>query len=163
MSPVGFAFDSLEQVMEEAHKSAATTHDHPDAIKGAQAIASAIFWARHDRSRDYIKTQIQEQFGYDLSFTLDQIRPFYTFNKSCPGSVPQAIKAFLESSDFEDAIRKAVSLGGESTAIACMTGGIAQAFYKSIPEHLIVNARRLLKPSLLQVIDTFAATFDCQR
>lgn len=162
MSPVGFAFDSLEQVMEEARNSAATTHDHPDAIKGAQAIASAIFWTRHNRSKDCVKTQIQEQFGYDLSFSLEQIRPSYTFDKSCPGSVPQAIKAFLESSDFEDAIRKAVSLGGESTAIACMTGGIAQAFYKNIPEHLTVNARHLLKPALLQVIDTFAVTFGCQ-
>lgn len=159
VSPVGFAFDSLEKVMEEAEKSAAVTHNHPEGIKGAQAAASAIFWARQGENKGYIKKQVESLFSYDLSPTLDEIRPTYTFDVSCQGSVPQAIIAFLESENYEDAIRKAISIGGDSDTIACITGGIAQAYYKVIPEHIILGVRGLLDQDLLKVIDEFADKF----
>ncbi len=161
VSPVGFAFNSYEQVLEEAEKSAAVTHNHPEGIKGAQAIASAIFWARMGKSKDYIRTHIETSFGYDLSSTLDEIRPAYEFDVTCQGSVPQAIIAFLESDDYEDSIRKAISLGGDSDTIACMTGGISQAYYKTIPADIITNVRALLDADLLRIVDAFADRYGC--
>lgn len=110
--------------------SAMPTHNHPEGIKGAQAIAMAIFLARTGKSKPEIKTYITYQFQYDLEFTLDQIRDTYTFNETCQGSVPQAIVAFLESHDYESAIRNAVYLGGDSDTLACMSGGIAAVFIK---------------------------------
>lgn len=161
VSPIGFAFNSYEQVMEEAEKSAAVTHNHPEGIKGAKAIASAIFWARMGKSKDYIKEQIEARFSYDLSPTLDEIRLAYEFDVTCQGSVPQAIIAFLESNDYEDSIRKAISLGGDSDTIACMAGGVSQAYYKEIPANIITNVRSLLVPDLLRIIDTFADRYGC--
>lgn len=159
VSPVGFAYDTLEMVMEQARRSAEVTHDHPEGIKGAQATALAIFWARTGRDKSYIKEQIENLFGYDLSPTLDEIRPGYGFDETCPGSVPQAITAFLESNDYEDAIRKAISIGGDSDTIACIAGGIAQAYYKYIPEYIITEVRARLYPDLLAIIDEFTAKY----
>ena len=136
VSPVGFAFDSLEEVLAEAKRSAEVTHNHPEGIKGAQAVAGAIFLARTGKTKGEIKRYIEEQFSYDLGEPLDEIRPYYTFDVTCQGSVPQSFIAFLESSDFEDAVRKAVSLGGDSDTMACITGGIAQAFYGGVPNHI---------------------------
>src|SRR3954452_22362604 len=133
VSPVGFAFDTLEQVLEQARSSAEVTHDHPEGIKGAQAVASAVFLARTGQTKEQIKGLVEATFGYRLDTPLDEIRPRYEFQVSCQKSVPQAIRAFLESDDFEDAVRKAISLGGESDTLACMTGGIAQAFYGGVP------------------------------
>ncbi|MCR4394493.1 MAG: ADP-ribosylglycohydrolase family protein [Dehalococcoidales bacterium] len=155
VSPVGFAFSSLEQVLQEAEKSAAVTHNHPEGIKGAQAIAASIFLAKSGSSKEEIRQYIENTFNYDLRQTLAEIRPHYYFNETCQGSVPQAIIAFLESTDYEDAIRKAVSLGGDSDTLACMTGGIAQAFYKDIPVHIIKRVRALVPDSLLEIIDEF--------
>lgn len=134
VSPVGFAFGTIDEVLDQAKRSAEVTHDHPEGIKGAQAIASAIFLARSGNSKEQIKGYIESQFGYDLDTPLDEIRPRYCFEVSCRGSVPQAIRAFLESDDFERAVRLAVSLGGDSDTLACMAGGIAQAFYGGVPE-----------------------------
>lgn len=136
VSPIGFAFDALDVVLQEAQRSAEVTHNHPEGIKGAQATASAIFLARTGHQKDSIKSYIETTFGYDLGSTLDQIRPTYRFDVSCQGSVPQAIIAFLESTDFEDAIRNAISIGGDSDTIACITGGIAQAFYGGVPQEI---------------------------
>ena len=133
VSPVGFAFTTLNSVLEEAGKSAEVTHDHPEGIKGAQAVALAIYLAREGYSKDAIRDYVEENFEYDLHRTLDEIRPDYDFDETCQGSVPEAIIAFLESNDYEDAVRKAVSLGGDSDTQACIAGGIAQAFYKKIP------------------------------
>jgi len=155
VSPVGFAFTSLEEVLREAEKSAAVTHNHPEGIKGAQAIAASIFLARSGESKEQILRYIEDTFGYNLHQTLDEIRPKYRFDETCQGSVPQAIIAFLESSDYEDAIRKAISLGGDSDTLACMTGGIAQAFYKKIPRHIIKQVREILNNDLLAVVDEF--------
>ena len=155
VSPVGFAFKDLETVLQEAEHSAAVTHNHPEGIKGAQAAAAAIFIARQKKDKDEIKNYIAIHFNYNMEQTLEQIRPHYRFDVSCQGSVPQAIIAFLESKDYEDAVRKAVSLGGDSDTIACITGGIAQAFYGRIPSYIEQRVRSMLPSELLQIVDDF--------
>jgi ADP-ribosylglycohydrolase len=159
VSPVGFAFNTIEEVLKEAKRSAEVSHNHPEGIKGAQAAASAIFFARQGRSKKEIKDYIQVNFGYNLERSLDEIRPVYKFDVTCQGSVPEAIIAFLESENFEDAVRKAVSLGGDSDTIACIAGGIAQAFYRVIPEEIIYNTRKRLNVELLKVIEEFNGRF----
>ena len=133
VSPVGWLYPTLEETLETAEITASVTHNHPEGIKGAQAIASAIFLARNGVDKREIKRFITESFDYDLDRRLDDIRPTYTFNETCQGSVPEAIIAFLEGNDYEDVIRKAVSLGGDSDTIACMAGGIAEAYF-GMPE-----------------------------
>ncbi|MEA3307295.1 MAG: ADP-ribosylglycohydrolase family protein [Elusimicrobiota bacterium] len=155
VSPIGFAFDSLEEVLSEAKKSAEVTHNHPEGIKGAQATASAIFLSRTGKSKNEIKEYIEAKFKYNLDRTLDEIRPGYKFDVSCQGSVPEAIISFLESSDYEDAIRNAVSLGGDSDTIACITGGIAQAFYKGVPNLIIEKSRKKLTKRMIKILDEF--------
>jgi len=159
VSPVGFAFGTLEEVLEEAKRSAEVTHNHPEGIKGAQAVASAIFLAREGAKKERIKHFVEDSFGYDLSRTLEEIRPVYTFDETCQGSVPDAIIAFLESDSYEDAIRKAISIGGDSDTIACMTGGIAQAYFKHIPDHILRKVRELLEPELLRIVDLFTPKY----
>jgi ADP-ribosylglycohydrolase len=155
VSPVGFAFNTVEEVLDEAERSAAVTHNHPEGIKGAQSTALAILMARQGASQAEIRKEISSRFNYDLSRTLDQIRPEYTFDVSCQGSVPEAIIAFLESKDYEDAIRKAISLGGDSDTIACITGGIAQAFYGGIPEVIAEQGKSFLPNEFIQILEDF--------
>jgi ADP-ribosylglycohydrolase len=159
VSPVGFAFSSLDMVLREAKKSASVTHNHPEGIKGAQAIAAAIFLARSGENKKQIRKYVEDSFNYDLQQALDEIRPDYWFDETCQGSVPQAIIAFLESNDYEDAVRKAVSLGGDSDTLACMTGGIAQAFYKEVPGYIVQKTRKMLDDKLLAVLDEFENRF----
>ena len=159
VSPVGFAFESIDAVLEEAERSASVTHNHPEGIKGAQATALAVFLARKGEEKDSIKTEMEKRFDYDLSRTLDDIRPEYRFDVSCQGSVPESITAFLESKDFEDAVRKAVSLGGDSDTMACIAGGIAHAFYRKIPEDIVANVRERLPAEFLEVIDRFSEMY----
>ena len=160
VSPVGFAFNSADEVVDEARKSAEVTHDHPEGIKGAQATALAIYRARSGGSKEEIRKEIQERFTYDLSQKLDEIRPTYSYDVSCQGTVPEAIIAFLESESFEDAIRNAISLGGDSDTLACITGGIAQAFYNDIPGEIETAVRARLPDEFLQVLDTFERTYN---
>jgi ADP-ribosylglycohydrolase len=160
VSPVGFALSALEAVMKEAKRSAEVTHNHPEGIKGAQATASAIFLGRQGESKEGIKKFIEDRFGYDLGRTLDEIRPGYRFDVTCQGSVPEAIIAFLESRDYEDAVRNAVSLGGDSDTITCITGGIAQAYYKSIPSVVIETVRDILPAEFLKIADDFNEAFE---
>lgn len=137
VSPVGWVFQTLSETEAVAKLTAEVTHNHPEGIKGAQVTAAAIFMARNLATKNEIKTYIETTYGYDLSLSCDQIRPTYQFNESCQGTVPEAIIAFLDSVDFESAIRLAVSLGGDSDTLACITGGIAEAFYGmsySLPE-----------------------------
>lgn len=134
VSPVAYAGSSLEEVERLAKWSAEVTHDHPEGIKGAQAVAAAIFLAKEGKSKDEIRSYIEEKY-YDLDFTLDEIRPSYRFDVTCMGSVPQAIECFLEADDFEDAIRNAISLGGDGDTIAAMTGAIAEAYF-DIPDEI---------------------------
>jgi ADP-ribosylglycohydrolase len=159
VSPVGFAFNTMDEVLAEAKRSAEVTHNHLEGIKGAQAIAAAIFLARKDESMSNIKNFIENNFGYSLHQSLDEIRYYYYFNETCEGSVPQAITAFLESNSFEDAIRKAISLGGDSDTLACMAGGIAQAYYKIIPPYIIKEVKNRLHPELLAVVEEFNSTY----
>lgn len=128
VSPVAWVATSLEQAETLAKWSAEVTHNHPEGIKGAQAIAIAIYLARMGKSKAEIKDYIEKKY-YNLDFTLDEIRPHYEFDVTCQGSVPQAIQCFLESVDFEDAIRNAISLGGDGDTIAAMAGAIAEAWY----------------------------------
>lgn len=130
----GWFFDTLEETERVAGISAAITHNHPEGIKGAQATAAAIFLARTGASKEQIREYIEKTYGYDLHKTWAYWHPIYEWDSSCQGTVPQAIIAFLDSEDFEDAMRKAVSLGGDSDTLACITGGIAEAYYKEIPK-----------------------------
>jgi len=155
VSAVGFAFDDLQSVVEEAKKSAEVTHNHPEGIKGAQATAVAIYMARKGQSKEQIKAAIAKSFGYDLDRTIDAIRPIYIFNESCQGTVPEAIIAFLESTDFEDAIRNAVSLGGDTDTLTCITGGIAEAFYGGVPKDIAEKAMTYLPPLMQDVVKEF--------
>jgi ADP-ribosylglycohydrolase len=133
VSPVGLACATPGTVLDEARKTAEVTHNHPEGVKGAQATALAVLLARHGEPKSAIKREIGRRFGYDLNRTLDEIRPEYRFDVSCQGSVPESIIAFLESDSFEDAVRNAISLGGDSDTMACIAGGIAQAFYREVP------------------------------
>jgi ADP-ribosylglycohydrolase len=155
VSPIGFAFDTFEETLAEAERSAAVTHDHLEGIKGARATAAAVFLARIGESKDAIRGYITGTFAYDLSRTLDEIRPVYCHVESCQETVPEAITAFLESDSFEDAIRKAVSLGGDSDTLACITGGIAEAFYGGVPPAIRAEVERRLDPRLLTVVEEF--------
>ena len=152
VSPVGWMFDSLEAVEHHAAISANVSHNHPEGVKGAQSVAGCIFLARHGASMPDIRTYVEQRYGYDLSRTLDEIRPSYYHIETCQQSVPEAIIAFLESTGFEDALRKAVSLGGDSDTIAAIAGSIAQAFYGDIPEHIVAEALPRLAPALLDVV-----------
>jgi ADP-ribosylglycohydrolase len=155
ISPVGFAFETLEDVLEKARLYTEITHNHPEGIKGAQAAAAAIFMARTGGSKGDIRRFIEDTYHYDLSRTLDEIRPGYGFDVTCQGSVPEAIIAFLESTSYEDAIRNAISLGGDSDTQACITGGIAQAFYGGIPKHIEDAALAILDNHLRSVAVQF--------
>lgn len=151
ISPVGYAFDTLEQVLQKAAEYTETTHNHPEGIKGALATAAAIFLARTGQSKQQIKQYVESNFGYDLSRSCDQIRPHYLFNESCQQTVPEAICAFLDSTDFENALRLAVSLGGDSDTLTCITGGIAQAFYGGVPKEIADQALSFLDQPLRAV------------
>lgn len=159
VSPVGFALNDLETVLAEAKRSAEVTHNHPEGIKGAQATAACIFLARKGQSKREIQSYIQDTFSYDLNRSLEEIRPSYRFDVSCQGSVPQAIIAFLESTDFEDAIRNAVSLGGDSDTIACITGGIAHAFYGKVPDVIAQEVFARLDEPLRSVTQAFISQY----
>lgn len=157
VSPVGFFYDDLQNVLEVAKKSAEVTHNHPEGIKGAQAVAVAVFLARTGSSKQEIKEYITSNFDYDLDFTLDEIRENYEFDVSCQGSVPQSIRAFLESSDFESAIRLGISIGGDSDTVACIAGSIATAFYKEIPQEITDFVLDKLPKNFIELIEKFDA------
>jgi len=162
VSPVGFAYDSEAEVLDQAEQSAAVTHSHPEGVKGAQATALAIFMARQGADKESIRQEIKERFGYDLDRSLDAIRPTYEFNVSCQGSVAESIIAFLESKDYESAVKNAISLGGDADTMACIAGGIAQAYYKRIPTYIISDVRSKLPKDLLEIVDRFNAEYRCE-
>ena len=136
VSPVAYVHDSLDAVLAEAEASARVTHDHPDGLAGARAVAAAIFLARAGKDKAEIKAYLAENSSYDLDQSLEAIRPDYRFDATCPGSVGEAILAFLESTDFESALRLAVSLGGDADTQAAIAGSIAEAYYEGIPEEI---------------------------
>jgi len=154
VSSVGWLYDTIEDVLQYAEITAAVTHDHSEGIKGAQAVAAAIFLARTKHSKEEIKQYIEENFHYDLERTVDEIRPGYGFDETCQGSVPESIIAFLESTSFEDAVRKAVSLDGDADTQGAITGSIAEAFY-GVPEELKVQIRGKLPFDMRTVLLRF--------
>jgi ADP-ribosylglycohydrolase len=154
VSPVGFAYDTLDDVMQHAERTAAVTHNHPEGIRGAQATAVAVYLARTGSDKQAIRQHIVDVFGYDLSTPLDEIRETYEFDVSCQGSVPQSIIAFLEGTDFEDTVRNAISLGGDADTMACIAGGIAEAYW-GVPEAIERRALSFLDEQLLMVVDEF--------
>jgi len=159
VSPAGYAFDTMEETLRQAEMSAAVTHNHPEGIKGAQATAAAIFLARQGKSKDDIRDYVEYNFAYDLSEPLDSIREWYHFDVTCQGSVPQAIISFLESESYESAVRNAVSLGGDSDTQACITGGIAQAFYGGVPKDIADKVLELLDDRLREITVEFMDRF----
>jgi ADP-ribosylglycohydrolase len=155
VSPIGYAFEHLYEVLAEAKVSAEATHNHPEGIKGAQAIAAAIFMARQGSSKSDIRDYIEQTFGYDLQRKISQIRPTYQFDATCQGTVPEAIIAFLDSRDFETAIRLAVSLSGDTDTLAAMAGSIAQAYYKIIPYEIVYVVKYKLGNKLWALVEEF--------
>jgi ADP-ribosyl-[dinitrogen reductase] hydrolase len=153
VSPVGWAFDTIEETLRQAKDSAVVTHNHPEGIKGAQAIALAIFLARTGASKDDIRHKITERFDYDLSKTLDEIRPKYHFDETCQKTVLQAIIAFLESKDFESAVRNAISLGGDADTLAAITGSISEAYYGGVPASIIAQVEKCVPGELWDLIE----------
>jgi len=159
VSPVGYAFGTIEEVLDWAERSAAVTHNHPEGVRGAQATAAAIFFARQGQTKEQIRGSIESQFGYDLHARLDEIRPTYGFDETCQGTVPQALTAFFESTSYEDAIRNAISLGGDADILACITGGIAEAYYGGVPQELAAPVLAILDKRLTAVVDQFRRRF----
>lgn len=159
VSPAAWVCSTLESVEFVAAETAKVTHNHPEGIRGAQATASCIYLARIGTSNDDIRTFVSTRYGYDMDFTLDQIRPTYEFVESCQGSVPQAIEAFLESDGFEDAIRKAISIGGDSDTIGAIAASIAQGRY-GVPDEIEAEVRPRLTSDLLAINDRFCERFE---
>ncbi len=159
VSPIGFAFSSEDKVLRHATLTAEISHNHPEGIKGAQATALAVFLARTGTGKEQIRSRIAEEFGYDMNRTVDDIRPTYFFDVSSQGTVPEAIIAFLDSDSYEDAVRNAISLGGDSDTLACITGGIAEAFYGDIPKDLQEKVQDCLTPDLWQVTEAFCQKY----
>ncbi len=159
ISPVGYAYNDLATVMKKAKEFTEITHNHPEGIKGAQATAAAIFLARTGKSKTEIRDFIAKKFKYDLSMHVDEIRPNYKFDVSCQGTVPQALRAFIDSTDFEDAIRTAVSLGGDSDTLTCINGGVAQAFYDGVPEMIQKRVYSILDDRLGGITRRFMGVY----
>ncbi len=159
VSPVGFAYSDMDTVRKVARQSAAVTHNHPEGIKGAEATAAMVLLARECKNKDLIKASIEFTFGYDLSRTLDRIRPNYRFDVSCQGSVPEAMIAFLEATGFEDAIRNAVSLGGDTDTMACIAGAIAEAFYGGVPDAIAQQSLERLDDPLREITLAFCQKY----
>jgi ADP-ribosylglycohydrolase len=157
--PVGWAFESVDQVLEEARRSAAVTHDHREGIRGAQATALAVFLARKGQDKETIRREVAHRCRYDLDRTVEAIRPGYEPSISCQRSVPESIIAFLDAEDFEGALRNAISLGGDADTMACIAGGIAEAFHGGVPDDIVRFCRARLPEHLLGIVDRFRAAF----
>jgi ADP-ribosylglycohydrolase len=159
VSPVAWAYEDERTVLEQAAHSADVTHNHPEGVKGAQSVALAIFLARNGETKDAIRSRIEREFEYDLQRTVERIQPGYSFDVTCQGSVPEAIIAFLDSSDFEGAVRNAIWLGGDADTQACIAGSIAEAFYGGVPTAISTQASKRLDDDLLAVVDEFTGKF----
>ena len=159
VSPLGWAFDSLERTLLEAQKSAEVTHNHPEGIKGAQVVAGSIFLCRQKKNKAEIKEWVEEFSGYDLNRTTDNIRPGYLFEVSCRKSVPEAVICFLESDSYENAVRLAISLGGDADTQACISGALAQAFYNDLSEEVVMETEKRLPDNMKAILKAFEKEF----
>ena len=157
VSPCGFAASSLDEAISLSREVTKVTHNHPEGMKAAEAVSAAIFWAKTGRSMQEIRDRIESDY-YKIDFTLDSIRPTYSFDVTCQGSVPQAFEAFFESTGFEDAIRNAISIGGDSDTIAAITGGVAEAYY-GIPIDLRRHALTFLDRTQLDILKEFETKY----
>lgn len=155
VSPVACFLEDETEVLHEAARTAALTHKHPDAVKGVQAVALAVLLARRGVPRDSIRQRIKEAFGYDLDRSVQTLRETYHYNETCQGTVPEALICFLESEDFEDAIRNAVAINGDAATLAAITGSVAEAWYGGVPAAFEKEARRRLRPPLEATLDEF--------
>lgn len=155
VSPIGYAYDDLETVLQKAKESAEVTHNHPEGIKGAQATAASIFLARTKHSKKELKEFVEKNFDYNLDLDFEELRRTYAFNESCQGTVPQAIFTFLISEYFEDSIRKAIYIGGDSDTLACINGSIAEAFYGGVPENIAKEIYKRLDDRLSAEVNSF--------
>ncbi len=158
-SPIGWAFDSEEAVLQQAAASAAISHDHPEGIKGAQAAALAVYLARSGTSKEVIREKV-EALGYDLRHSYDEIQPGYTWDVTCQGTVPAALIAFLDSTGVEDCIRKAIALGGDADTLAAIAGAIAEPFYGGVPPRIAGQAIKYLPTEMLRVVERFSIRVD---
>lgn len=159
VAAVGFAFSTLEETLKVAKKSAEVTHNHPEGIKGAQATAAAIFLARTGHTKEEIRRYIASTFDYDMNRTCDDIRPTYSFDGSCQGTVPESIIAFLDSKDYEDALRLCISLGGDADTMGAITGAIAGAYYHKVPYEIVDFGMDKLPDDIKDVITMFYAEY----
>lgn len=159
VSPVGWAFATLQETLEEAKRSAIVTHNHSEGIKGAQSVAGAVFLARNGASKEEIRNWVTQCFDYDVSRKVEEIRISYHFDETCPGSVPEAFCAFLESTDFESAVRLAVWLGGDADTQACIAGALAEAFYGEIPAPFLEVTLSLLPEEMKRLWSDFSARY----
>lgn len=155
VSPVGWAFETLEETLAEARRSAEVTHNHPEGIKGAQAVAAAIFLARKGSTQAGIREALEERFGYDLHRTYEEIQPSYAFDSSCQGSVPEALTCALTSTSFEDAVRRAIALGGDADTQGAIAGSVAEALYGGVPTGIGKEARSRLSSEFVVILDEF--------
>jgi ADP-ribosylglycohydrolase len=160
VSPVGWAYNSLEEVIEKAGASAEITHNHPEGIKGAQAAAAAIYLARTGSTKEEIKKYIEQEYKYNLNLDMEDLRENYIFNETCQETVPQAIFTFLISDNFEDSIRKAIYIGGDSDTLACINGSIAEAFYGGVPEKIKLEVFKRLDKKTFTVLDQFIKKYN---
>lgn len=159
ISPVAYAHGTMEEVLVQAERFTSVTHDHPEGVRGGQATAAAIFIARQGGSKSDIRRFVQDRFGYDLSRTVDQIRPTYEFDESCQGTVPEALICLLEASDFEDAIRNAISIGGDSDTLACIAGAVAEPLFGGVPKPIASAVLGKLDGHLRRVTMEFMARY----
>lgn len=159
VSPVGWAYDSVETVLAEAKRSADVTHNHPEGVRGAQAVAFSVYLSRCGAEKNEIRQEITDRFGYNLRRTADEIRSEYSFDVSCQGSVPESIICFLDSTDFESSVRLAISLGGDADTMACIAGSISEAYYGGIPKSVELSVQELLPSDLREVVGRFRARY----
>lgn len=159
VSPIGWAYGSLERVIVEARRSAEVTHDHPEGLKGAESVAAAIFVARNGGSHDDLRELFESRFGYDCSTPLDVLRARHRFDETCPGTVPVAVAVVLASVSVEDAIRKAVSMGGDADTLACIAGSIAEALYGGVPRAISNAVLERLPADMLAVTECFIESY----
>jgi ADP-ribosylglycohydrolase len=158
VAPVGLAAATEREALDEARKTAVCTHDHPEGVKGAQATALCVYLARNGTPKHEIRDRIETTFGYSLARTLDDIRPEYSFNETCQATVPEAIQCFLEGRDFEDTVRNAISLGGDSDTLACISGAVAEAYW-GVPQSISERVESLLPDEFLDIIAEFNERF----
>jgi len=152
VSAIGFLFDTEDKVLVEAKKSAKITHNHPEGIKGVEATALAILMARKGNSKNQIRERISKKFDYDLERTVEEIRPNYQFQVSCQESVPESIICFLDANSYEETIRNAISLGGDADTMACIAGGVAEAYYGEIPQEIRDEIYKQLPKEFLEIL-----------